>query len=83
MALLASLAIISGTVTTQLILSNAQKTFSKLILFMLGQGSSVFYLGTGLGGMERFITYPYYLWMLGFGGYLIGEASNSNSEVRK
>jgi hypothetical membrane protein len=50
---------------------------SAIILFMLGQGSSGFYLGLGLGGMERFITYPYYLWMLGFGAYLIGNSSDT------
>ena len=53
-----------------------------LVAGVLGESFS-FYLGLGLGGMQRFFVYPIFLWMLGFGGYLIGEASNSNSEVRK
>ena len=51
-------------------------TLSAVILFMLGQGNSDFYLGLGVGGIERFIVYPLLLWMLGFGGYLIGDSSN-------
>jgi hypothetical membrane protein len=49
---------------------------ASLVLFLLGQGSSGFYLGLGLGGMERFIIYPFLLWSLGFGAYLIGESSD-------
>jgi hypothetical membrane protein len=41
---------------------------------LLGSG---FYLGLGLGGMERFIIYPMLLWVLGFGAYLIGESNNT------
>jgi hypothetical membrane protein len=48
------------------------------VLFMLGyQGNSIFYLGLGLGGMERFIIYPLLLWLLGFGAYLIGDSSET------
>jgi hypothetical membrane protein len=50
---------------------------SAIILFMLGQGSSGFYLGLGVGGMERFIVYPLVLGMVGFGGYLIGDSSDT------
>jgi hypothetical protein len=46
---------------------------------MLGQGSSGFYLGLALGGMERFIIYPVLLWMLGFGAYLIGNSSDTTT----
>ena len=46
-------------------------------LAFLGAFSSGFYLGLGLGGMERFIVYPIYLWMLGFGAYLIGDSSST------
>jgi len=46
------------------------------VLFMLGQGDSAFYLGLGVGGIERFVVYPFLLWMLGFGAYLIGDSSN-------
>jgi hypothetical membrane protein len=33
------------------------------------------YLGIGFGGMERMIDYPLFLWVLGFGGSLIGAKS--------
>jgi hypothetical membrane protein len=46
-------------------------------LSLSGHTSSGFYLGLGLGGMERFIAYSLLLWMLGFGAYLIGESSDS------
>lgn len=49
-------------------------TLSALVLFIVGQGSSVFYLGLGLGGMERLIIYPAILWQLAFGAYLIGDS---------
>jgi hypothetical membrane protein len=29
-----------------------------------------FYLGLGVGGMERMIVYPILIWMIGFGGFL-------------
>ena len=49
-------------------------TLSAMGLFMLGQGDSGFFLGIGLGGMERIALYPILFWMLGFGGYLIGDS---------
>ena len=39
--------------------------------------ASGFYLGLGLGGIERLEIYPSLLWGLGFDAYLIGEASNT------
>jgi hypothetical membrane protein len=51
-------------------------TLSAIVLFMLGQGNSDFYLGLGVGGMERFIIYPMALWLLGVGAYLIGDSSD-------
>jgi hypothetical membrane protein len=39
--------------------------------------NSGFYLGLGLGGMQRFIIYPALLWMLGVGAYLIGDSSDT------
>ena len=39
--------------------------------------SSGFYLGLGLGGMQRFIIYPISLWSLGFGAHLIGDSSDT------
>ena len=51
-------------------------TLLATVLFMLGQGNSDFYLGLGVGGIERFVVYPLLLWMLGFGAYLIGDSSD-------
>ncbi len=31
------------------------------------------YLGLGVGGMERMVAYPTILWIIGFGGYLLGK----------
>ena len=47
-----------------------------LVLSLLVQHSSSFDLGFGLGGLERLIVYPLWLWTLGFGAYLIGESSD-------
>jgi hypothetical membrane protein len=53
-------------------------TLSAVVLFNLGYSvDSGFYLGLGLGGMERFIIYPVLLWVLGFGAYLIGNPSDT------
>ena len=41
------------------------------------------HLGLGNGGIERMIAYPTLLWLIGFGGYLIGfssEKSESNTQ---
>jgi hypothetical membrane protein len=46
------------------------------VLAIVLQGSG-FYLGLGLGGIERLEIYPYLLWVLGFDAYLIGESSNT------
>jgi hypothetical membrane protein len=52
-----------------------------LVLSFLGQcvGSS-FALGLGMGGLERLVVYPLWLWTLGFGAYLMGESS-CNAEM--
>ena len=34
-------------------------------------------LGLGKGGMERLVIYPFLLWGLGFGAYLIGNSSDT------
>ena len=34
-------------------------------------------LGLGKGGMERLVIYPFLLWVLGFGAYLIGNSSDT------
>jgi hypothetical membrane protein len=51
-------------------------TLLATVLFMLGQGNVDFYLGLGVGGIERFVVYPLLLWMLSFGAYLIGDSSD-------
>jgi hypothetical membrane protein len=53
-----------------------------IILLMLGQGNSDFYLGLGKGGIERFITYPVSLWLLGFGAYLVGDSNNTAITIK-
>jgi len=45
----------------------------------LGAGNSGFYLGLGVGGMERLIIYPALLWMFGFGAHLIGDSSEPST----
>jgi fumarate reductase subunit D len=39
-------------------------------------GSSLFWLAFGRGGVERFVAYPVLLWIIGFGGYLMGASEN-------
>lgn len=41
-----------------------------LLYYILGNRSPFMFLG--LGGLERWIAYPLILWMIGFGGYLMG-----------
>jgi hypothetical membrane protein len=36
-----------------------------------------FVTGLGLGGLERWIAYPIVLWLMGFGGYLVGATSHA------
>jgi hypothetical membrane protein len=36
-----------------------------------------FYLGMGVGGMERMIVYPILIWMIGFGSFLIAFPEKS------
>lgn len=44
-------------------------------LLALGLYAPGIYLGLGPGGMERMIVYPVLLWLIGFGGYLLGTGS--------
>jgi hypothetical membrane protein len=47
-----------------------------LFLSLLAQRvSPSFALSLGMGGLERLIVYPLWLWTLGFGTYLMGESS--------
>ena len=58
-------------------------TLLALVLSLSGNsGSSSFYLGMGKGGMERLVIYPFILWGLGFGAYLIGNSSDTTSAQR-
>ena len=55
-----------------------------IVLFGLGAFvDSGFYLGLGLGGMERFIIYPSLLWLLSFGAYLIGDSSEIDTTSKR
>ena len=58
-------------------LSVALGAFSLLMLaFSLVQRvSPSFLLGFGLGGVERLIVYPLWLWTLGFGAHLMGQST--------
>lgn len=44
------------------------------VLFITTRDMS--YLGLGVGGMERMITYPTLLGIIGFGGYLLGKSDS-------
>lgn len=41
--------------------------------------SNMFIPVMGGGGVERWVAYPVILWLLGFGGYLLGLGSNENA----
>jgi hypothetical membrane protein len=55
--------------------------FSLIVLFsaVFADGSSPF-VAFGRGGEERAVAYPVLLWMIGFGGYLMGY-SQTNAEL--
>ncbi|WP_232700696.1 DUF998 domain-containing protein [Halobacterium wangiae] len=42
-------------------------------VFVLGESNPLLVLG--LGGVERLVVYPILVWVTGFGGYLLGQAS--------
>ena len=48
-------------------------TLTAAVLFVTTQDYG--YLGLGVGGMERMMAYPTLLWVIGFGGYLLGISS--------
>jgi len=43
------------------------------LIFFIGN----FYLGLGVGGMERMIVYPVLIWMIGFGSFLMAFPEKS------
>ena len=48
-------------------------TLATMILYMiLGDRSPM--AGLGLGGVERWIAYPILVWVMSFGGYLMGRS---------
>ena len=56
------------------ILSVSLGVFSILAMVLL---ASQTYLGLGLGGMERMVAYPALLWVISFGGYMIGSSADN------
>ncbi|MGB9936257.1 MAG: DUF998 domain-containing protein [Methanobacterium sp.] len=52
--------------------------FGLITLFFLFT-NSMFIPVMGGGGVERWVAYPIVLWLLGFGGYLMGAASKEES----
>lgn len=50
-----------------------------LLYYMLGQESP--FVVFGMGGLERWIAYPVILWILGFGGYLMGCTETGKEKV--
>lgn len=53
-----------------------------MTLVALGLFSSGIYLGLGPGGMERMISYPALLWLVGFGAYLMRPERRTLSSSR-
>ncbi|MFQ5759154.1 MAG: DUF998 domain-containing protein [Candidatus Bathyarchaeia archaeon] len=60
-------------------LSVALGVFALLALVLTFSGT---YLGLGKGGMERMIAYPALLWLVGFGGHLIGYSSDTSEATK-
>jgi hypothetical membrane protein len=60
-------------------LSYAPIILGGVIIVAVVLQASGFYLGLGLGGIERLEIYPNLLWGLVFDAYLIGESSNTAS----
>jgi|WetSurMetagenome_2_1015567.scaffolds.fasta_scaffold63269_2 hypothetical membrane protein len=48
-------------------------TLTAFVLFITTSNSGA--LGIGAGGLERMMAYPTLLWIIGFGGYLLGFAT--------
>jgi hypothetical membrane protein len=59
--------------------------FSLIVLLfaLLAGESSPFWLVFGRGGEERLVAYPVVLWIIGFGGYLMGTSSTNRAEPTK
>jgi hypothetical membrane protein len=48
---------------------------TNLFLFFVPAQASPTIVFLGVGGAERWVVYPPLLWLIGFGGYLMGESS--------
>ncbi|MGP8010948.1 MAG: DUF998 domain-containing protein [Halobacteriota archaeon] len=68
---------------------NQQKAPLRYFSVILGITALVFAIGPyvtpavaflGVGGEERWAVYPIVLWLIGFGGYLMGTSSNTTSQ---
>ncbi len=60
-------------------------TLVSLALFLPGSGSIGTSIGIGVGGLERLVVYPVWLWAIGFSGHLMGmedrlQAGSTSSE---
>ncbi len=56
--------------------------FGLISLFFLFT-ASIFMPIMGGGGVERWVAYPIVIWLIGFGGYLMGLGSNKKESVAK
>ncbi|MGB8035815.1 MAG: DUF998 domain-containing protein [Nitrososphaeraceae archaeon] len=52
-----------------------------LLLNVTMHGSSPFSV-FGRGGTERMVAYPLLIWVIGFGGYLMGSASHMRDKIK-
>ena len=52
-----------------------------LLLNVTMHGSSPFSV-FGRGGTERMVAYPLLIWVIGFGGYLMGSASHMRDKTK-
>ena len=68
---------------------NQQKAPLRYFSVILGITALVFAIGPyvtpavaflGVGGAERWVVYPIVLWLIGFGGYLMGTSSSTTSQ---
>ena len=54
-----------------------------VVLMALGDGGNTAAFGPiGHGGTERMIVYPVMLWLIAFGGYLLGESDHATVSAR-
>jgi hypothetical protein len=62
-----------GALTISLHFSGASLiTLAGLVLIIFYGGAYLAFSVIGNGGAERWVVYPSVLWVIGFGGYLIG-----------